>query len=80
MGVQYTPILKEDVWARRAKEDAELSNDQDEDARLAAKVEKNDMNERLKKIRERLIAIGNETDLLQAELQLLIDWSNNNNK
>lgn len=31
---------KEDVWARRAKEDAELSNDQDEDARLAAEAEK----------------------------------------
>jgi len=39
------------------------------------RAEKNDMNERLKKIRERLIAIGNETDLLQAELQQLIDWS-----
>lgn len=47
----------------------------EEDENQKLRAEKNDMNERLKKIRERLIAIGNETDLLQAELQRLIDWS-----
>lgn len=50
----------------------------EEDENQKLRAEKNDMNERLKKIRERLIAIGNETDLLQAELRRLIDWSSSN--
>lgn len=40
LGDTFNKNEKEDVWARRAKEDAELSNDQDEDARLAAEAEK----------------------------------------
>lgn len=36
---------EEDVWARRSKEDAELSNDQDEDARLAAEAEKKEIDD-----------------------------------
>ncbi len=40
LGDTFNKNEKEEVWARRAKEDAELSNDQDEDARLAAEAKK----------------------------------------
>ena len=38
LGDTFNKNEKEDVWARRAKDDAELSDDQDEDARFAARV------------------------------------------
>ena len=38
LGDTFNKDEKEDVWARRAKEDAELNDDQDEDARFAAQV------------------------------------------
>ena len=71
-----TPIER-DILEKEAVDCAKLAADYvGENQKLRA--EKNDVNERLKKIRERLIAIGNETDLLQGELQQLIDWSSSN--
>lgn len=49
---------EEDVWARRAKEDAELSNDQDEDARLAAKC-KDEIRNKLDNIISEIVALRN---------------------
>ena len=54
LGDTFNKNEKEDVWARRAKEDAELSNDQDEDARLAAEAEKKEIeNEKEPKVEDK---------------------------